>query len=409
LLTVDGPPDFRAIEPVHIAPAIESLLADARAALARAAGPDIPADHVSLAAALDVHVERLGAAWNAVSHLHAVVDTPALRASYLACLPQVTAFYTALNGGPGPYRNKRRFAEIAERRALLTQRFATNVLDATDRYALYVGVADMDGLPEDVVKAFRKAAAAHRREGCKLNLRQATYGAVMRFATNRTQRETMYRAYVTRASEFGPRELDNTDVMRELLELRHKAADLLGMANHAEVSLAPNMARDPQQVTDFLYGLATPARMAATEDIAQLRTFAHRTLNLDALEAWDLAFAWDAFAEAGVLHQGTRDRFRREVLEVGGSRPAAENPSRRLCCASVASWPKTRSLQTLDPGDLTTIPQLVDRPGFSVIGMIRHLELPNRQKLSATKVLQQCIPSLCKSHFLSPVHHGGNT
>jgi oligopeptidase A len=335
LLTLDGPPDFRAIEPAHIAPAIESLLAQAGAALTRAAGPDVPADYDSLAAALDVPVERLGLAWNVVSHLHGVADTPALRASYLACLPHVTAFHTALRGDVGLYRKyaaiaqdpsltpaqaravalavqsaqlsgaeltgapKERFAEIAERRALLTQRFATNVLDATDRYTCYVGANEMDGVPQDVFEATRKAAAADGREGCKLNLQQATYSAVMRFATNRSLREKLYHAYVTRASEFGPRELDNTDVMRELLDLRHEAAALLGMANHAAVSLAPKMARDPQQVLDFLHGLAAPARTAAAADIEQLRAFARHTLKLDTLEAWDVPFASERLRQAG--------------------------------------------------------------------------------------------------------------
>jgi oligopeptidase A len=334
LLFLDGPPDFHAIEPAHIVPAIETLLAQAGAALARAAGPDVPADYDSLAAVLDVPVERLGLAWNVVTHLHGVADTPALRASYLACLPQVTAFYTALHGDVGLYRKyaaiaqdpaltqaqaravalamqsaqlsgseltgarKQRFAEIAERRALLTQQFATNVLDATDRYACYVSAADMDGVPEDVFEATRKAAAADGRDGCKLNLQQATYSAVMRFATNRSLREKLYRAYVTRASEFGPREIDNTDVMRELLELRHEAAALLGMANHAEVSLTPKMADDPQQVLDFLHGLGGPARTAAARDMAQLRAFAHRTLKLDELAAWDVAFASERLRQA---------------------------------------------------------------------------------------------------------------
>jgi oligopeptidase A len=60
----------------------------------------------------------------------------------------------------------------------------------------------MDGVPEDVFEATCKAAAADGRDGCKLNLQQATYGAVMRFATNRPLREKLYHAYVTRASDI---------------------------------------------------------------------------------------------------------------------------------------------------------------------------------------------------------------
>lgn len=334
LLSLEGAPDFHAIHPGHIVPAIDSLLTEAQAALNEAVSSDIPADFASLTATLDVHVERLSVAWNVVSHLHAVADTPALRESYLASLPRVTAFYTRLHGNIDIYRKylavsknpaltaaqaravalviqsaqlsgaelaaarKQRFATIADRRAILTQRFATNVMDATDRYSCYVSSADMDGVPTDVFEMTRRAAAADGREGCKLNLQQATYGAVMRYATNRTLREKLYHAYTTRASEFGPRELDNTEVMHELLALRHEAAALLGMSSHAEVSLAPKMARDPQQVIDFLYGLAGPAKNSAVGDVTQLHAFARSTLKLDALEAWDVPFISERLRQA---------------------------------------------------------------------------------------------------------------
>lgn len=71
----------------------------------------MPADYVRLSKALDVQVERPGVAWNIVPHLHAVADTPALRASYLTCLPQVTAFYTALHGDASLYRKYRAISE----------------------------------------------------------------------------------------------------------------------------------------------------------------------------------------------------------------------------------------------------------------------------------------------------------
>ena len=70
----------------------------------------------------------------------------------------------------------------------------------------------------------------------------------MQYAENRALRETLYRAYVTRASEFGRPELDNTALMRELLALRQEEAQLLGYRNFAEVSLVPKMAESPEQV-----------------------------------------------------------------------------------------------------------------------------------------------------------------
>ena len=334
LLVLDSPPDFRAIDPASIEPAIQTLIARAQAALVLAAGDTVPARFEALSAALDPHLERLDFAWGVVAHLQAVADTPALRKSYQACLPQVTAFYTALGanldlywkrraiaagaGLPPPRRralaltmeaaqlsgvelegaDKQRFAAIQDRCALLSQRFATNLLDATDRYACYVHENEMDGVPADVFDAARAAARAEGREGCKLGLQLSTYAPVMRHASNRALRERLYHASTTRASEFGPPELDNLPLMQELIALRQERARLLGLDSHAHVSLAPKMARDPDQVIGFLHELAKAARPAAARELGQLRSFARDELRLATLEAWDLPFVGECLRQA---------------------------------------------------------------------------------------------------------------
>ena len=326
LPALDSPPDFPAIDPASIEAAIQSLIARAQAARARAAGAAVPACYEALSAALDPQLEALNVAWSVVAQLQAVADTPALRKSYQACLPQVTAFYTALGADQDLYwkrraiaagadlspprrralalalqaaqlsgvelqgADKQRFAAIQDRCAVLSQRFATNLLDATDRYACYVHESEMDGVPADVFDAARTAARAEGREGCKLGLQQAVYAPVMRHASNRALREKLYHAFTTRASEFGPPELDNLPLMKELIALRQERARLLGMDSHAHVSLAPKMAQDPEQVIGFLQDLAKAAQPAAAREMEQLRSFARGELRLATLEAWDLSF-----------------------------------------------------------------------------------------------------------------------
>jgi len=82
----------------------------------------------------------------------------------------------------------------------------------------------------------------------------------MQYADHRALREAMYRAYVTRAAEFGKPEWDNTALITRILALRREAARLLGYASHAEVSLVPKMAQSPAQVLSFLRDLARRAR-----------------------------------------------------------------------------------------------------------------------------------------------------
>jgi oligopeptidase A len=60
--------------------------------------------------------------------------------------------------------------------------------------------------------------------------------AVLTFADDAALREAVYKAYVTRASEFGGD--DNGPRIARILQLRREKAALLGRPSHAEVRLA---------------------------------------------------------------------------------------------------------------------------------------------------------------------------
>ena len=330
LLETSGLPRFDVIRPAHITPAIAALLADADQALTLATSDAVPADYDALSAVLDVATERLGRAWGAVGHLNAVADSPALRAAYTENMPKVVDFYTrmgaderlfakykAVLGDPRSARlpaprlraltnalrdfklsgaelegvAKIRYAELQDQQAEVGQKFSEHVLDATDGYAYFATIDELAGVPADVVRAARNAAEAEGQPGHKLTLQFPRYFPVMQYAEDRALRERLYRANATRASEFGPRELDNGPLIRELLALRQEEARLLGHASPAELSLVPKMASSPMQVIDFLADLGRRARPGALRDLAELREFARAELGLDDLQAWDMPFA----------------------------------------------------------------------------------------------------------------------
>ncbi|WP_196768036.1 M3 family metallopeptidase, partial [Streptobacillus moniliformis] len=74
-------------------------------------------------------------------------------------------------------------------------------------------------------------------------------------------------------------------------------AQMLGYENYAEVSLAPKMATSPQQVLDFLRKLAAKAKPYAERYLKALQQFAAEKLNLEKLEAWDLAYVSEKLRE----------------------------------------------------------------------------------------------------------------
>ncbi|MBX3621243.1 MAG: M3 family metallopeptidase [Rhizobacter sp.] len=342
LLDQTGLPHFAQIKPEHVGPAITQLLAEADAALERATSPEVPADYEALSAVLDVATERLASAWGAVAHLNHVADNPELRAAYNEALPKVTEFHTRLGADERLYAKykavaqspaaatlsparkralsnamrdfvlsgaelqgaaRERYAQIQERQAALSQAYSEHVMDATDSFALYVDESDLAGVPADAKEAARSAAQADGRStqdkaGYKLTLHFPSYFPVMQYGDNRALREKLYTAYVTRASEQGKPEHDNTALMQELLALRQEEAKLLGYGNFAEVSLVPKMADSPQQVTEFLRDLARRARPYAERDLAELREFARTELGLAELQAWDLPYVSEKLKEA---------------------------------------------------------------------------------------------------------------
>ena len=336
LLDFSDLPRFDSILPDAVAPAVDALIAEAATALEEVTSPAFPERWESISATLDVATEKLSRAWGAVSHLNSVADTPELRAAYNAALPKVTEFWTRLGADEKLYekykginveelnaeqrqahknaiRNfvlsgseltgaaKQRFAKIQERQAELSQKFSENALDATDAFAYYAEQGELQGVPADVVQAAKEQAALDGKTGYKLTLKMPSYLPVMQFADSSTLRETLYRAYSTRASDQAPahyRQFDNSSVIREILALRLEEAQLLGYRNFGEVSVVAKMAKSPEEVINFLRDLAHRARPYAEKDVTDLQTFASKNMGIVDLQPWDYAYVGEKLKEA---------------------------------------------------------------------------------------------------------------
>ena len=332
LLDFSDLPRFDQVQPEHVGPAMDQLLAAAEKALETVTQPEFPSRWSDIAKVLDTATEKLGRSWSVVAHLNGVADTPELRAAYNEALPRITDFWTRLGSDERLYAKykaidpatlnaeqrqahknairdfvlggaelqgaaRERFAAIQERQAELSQKFSENALDATDAYAYYAALDELAGVPQDVVQAARAAAQAEGKEGYKLTLKMPSYLPVMQFAHGRALRERVYRAYVTRASDQGDPQFDNSALMREILSLRQEEARLLGYASFGEVSLVPKMADSPQQVITFLRDLAARARPYAEKDVADMRAFAAGRLGIQDPQAWDWPYIGEKLKE----------------------------------------------------------------------------------------------------------------
>jgi oligopeptidase A len=331
LLDFSGLPRFGAVRPEHVNPAIDQLVANGKATIERLAGQDVQPTWESFVEPLDDANEKLGRAWAQVSHLNAVMNSPAMRDAYNAALPKVTQFFSEqgqdqrlhagfkalrasagfdalprsrrryvenqlrdfrLGGAELPPPQKARFLEIQEELARIASRFQDNVLDATNAFGLYVtDEGELSGIPADVVATAAEAARKDGRDGWKLTLHMPSYLPVMQYADHPIVREKMYHAFVTRASDIGDARWDNAASITRILELREEESRLLGYRNFAEVSLATKMAGSPAEVLAFLRDLAARAKPHAERDMEEVRAFARDELDMAAMRAWDIAYA----------------------------------------------------------------------------------------------------------------------
>ncbi len=318
-------PAFDRIKAADVETTIRELLSRNRAEVATLEGQPNPTFENTVLP-LEQLAHRLSRTWSPIGHLNGVLNSDELRASYNACLPLLSNYWTDLAQSEPLYRaysaiaanesdrlapaqrrlleraledfrlagvglpadRKARYKDVVQQLALLGAKFEENVLDSMNAWTRHVtDEAELSGINSVIVEQARARAAEKGVAGWLFALEQPTYVAVMTDADSESLRRDFYEAWSTRASETGPSagKFDNTDVIRQILALRHEAAKLLDFPNYAAYALATRMAPSTQAVFDFLRQLAKVSRPAAQKEFAELEAFAGRKLN-----AWDVGY-----------------------------------------------------------------------------------------------------------------------
>ncbi len=301
-------------------------------------------DHINLA---------LDRSWGILSHLNSVMSNDEIRHVHHELLPKLSAYGTRvgqhqplfsryqaivndkaffaalepararaielalrsfeLSGVALPKAEQDKFAVTQSKLSTLSATFSDHVLDATQAYALPLKTEQLAGLAESGLALLADAGEQYKTSQLAngsltqtevdtlpmpyyvASLNIPVYLAIMTHADDRNLRETLYRAYVTRASEFDDhtnakgQSLNNANIMSEILQLREQKARLLGFDNYAEVSLSTKMADSVAEVETFLRDLAVQATPTAAQDLAQLQKYA-QDYGIEDLQPWDSAY-----------------------------------------------------------------------------------------------------------------------
>ncbi|MCX7409182.1 MAG: M3 family metallopeptidase [Planctomycetales bacterium] len=343
LLATSGLPDFAAIRPEHIVPAVTHLLSDAATKLEvieRELSPTWGGT-IGKLEALDSPFEY---GWKPVGHLFGVMNSDGLRTAYETVLPEVVQFGLRASQSEPIYRalkqlkasdewsrlneaqqrivadrikgaelsgialvgeQRERFNAIEQEMSVITTEFSNHVLDATKAFSLEVtDPADATGWPSTLrnlaAKSWNTAHAAGDSTGStparvatpeagpwRVTLEIPLFQPFMEHCCNRMLREQLYRAFVSRASSG---ELDNGPLITKLLALRQEKAKLLGFNNFAEVSLARKMAPSVEAVRQMAAQLREASWDAAVRDLEDIKSLKAARGDASPLEVWDVAY-----------------------------------------------------------------------------------------------------------------------
>lgn len=285
--------------------------------------------------AMEAATEGLNVAWAKVGHLQSVADSPAVRDARNAVLPKVAGFYAGIHLNPGLWSHLRSFAETTAARSLtgvhrrfvdetlldfrqagadlpavrrerleslqteltqLTQRYAENVLDATNGWQLLIEDENLlKGLPAHAVAEARRSAAAKNlgtteKPAWRFTLHAPSQEPFMTFSEVEGLRREMWTAGAG-VGAIAPH--DNAELVSQILRLREAKAALLGQTSFAELVLARRMAGSPARALAFLEDLRRRAAPAFARECRELEAFKALVTGVDQsgpLAPWEIAF-----------------------------------------------------------------------------------------------------------------------
>ncbi len=329
-------PDFAAIREEHFVEAFAVAMAEQRAevaAITAQPGPPTFEDTV-------VALERSGVALRRVSAVFSVLvgslSTPGIREIEARVAPQLAAHHDAITLDPALFARLDALAahpadldpeslRLLERRhrdavrsgarldaprqdrlrainaelSALSAEFGSRLLADTNAAAVVVDdPAQLDGLSPDAVSAAARSAQARGHAGrWLLPLVLPTGQPALATLTDRSLRERLYRASVSRGARGDAH--DTRDLVRRITALRAERAGLLGHPHHASWVVEVGTAGTVEAVEAMLAALVPPAVRNAEAEAAELAAVAGHPI-----EPWDRAFYAERVRRARAVDTG---------------------------------------------------------------------------------------------------------
>ena len=192
------------------------------------------------------------------------------------------------NGANLSAEDKQKYSKIEEELSLATLKFGKNTLAATNAFIMHItDENDLAGLPQFVKDAAAFEAKNRNLEGWVITLQQPSYSPFMQYSQNRELREKLWKAYNSKCIEG---ENSNLEIVKQIVDLRIQAANLLGYNTYADMALKDRMAKDASTVNAFLENLLEKSMPFAKKDVKAVADYAKAEGFKGELMPWDFSF-----------------------------------------------------------------------------------------------------------------------
>lgn len=230
-----------------------------------------------------------------VQRVHKSIDSKLLTTEQNRLLEQTYKQFSR-NGALLKEEEKLTLRKLNEELAKLSLQFGENVLAETNEYEMWLqNEQDLDGLPQSIKDAAAQLAESQNKKGWIITLQYPSYIPFMTYATNRSLRETLFKAFSSKGANQNTH--NNEAIVLKIVNLRHKKANLLGYNTYADFILEERMAQSPEKVTTFLHRLLNKAKPFAEKEIIELKKLAEKD-SITTLERWDHAFYSEKLKQA---------------------------------------------------------------------------------------------------------------
>ncbi|MDG1122356.1 MAG: M3 family metallopeptidase [Glaciecola sp.] len=184
---------------------------------------------------------------------------------------------------------QKRTAEINKKLAELHTKFGNNVLNDEESYVTYITKDQLSGLPESFVKASAAAASQRGEEGkYAITNTRSSMDPFLTYSDNRELREKVWNTYYSRGDNGD--EFDNSDIIKQILTLRHERVQLLGFDNYAQWRLQDRMAKTPENAMDLMNKVWPAALARVDEEVMDMQDIADAEGADITIAPWDYRY-----------------------------------------------------------------------------------------------------------------------